>query len=283
MKSRIYHIFKECFLDIPITEDIFFSLLEYEKCEIIVKKEQDEIIGYSAVRENCIVLLCVAPKFQRMGFGKQLVKESEILIKKNGYDLVILGGTNSQLFLGAISEEAEWNQKHNYFFEKCGYTADNGCVEMVMSLNNYCIDNVNVLLNPPNITFEYWNKEDKTELLSAVKEVEEDWVQYFEYASHFYVAMEQGKCVGFTILSFDDLTLCSDGHNKVGKVGCVGVIPSKRKGGIGIAMVAHATNELKKHGCDESYIHYTHLDKWYGKLGYQSILWFWFGKKRIIK
>ncbi|MHB8129557.1 MAG: GNAT family N-acetyltransferase [Mobilitalea sp.] len=279
MKRRIFNIFKECFNDIPITEDIFYSLFEYEQCELITKYNQNEMIGFSAVRGNCIVLLCVAPEFQRKGFGTQLVTESEQLIKKNAYDSVIIGGTHSKLFLGAITEEKEWNQRHNYFFEKCGYTADNGCLEMVMSIKNYCLDNVNTLLNLPNITFKYWNKEDKSDLLFAVTEVDEDWVKYYEYDIPIYVAMEQGKCVGFTILSYNDITLCSNGHNNVGKVGCVGVIPSKRNCGIGIALVAYATNELKKNGCDESYIHYTYLDKWYGKLGYKPIFWYWFGKK----
>ncbi|MBH1941509.1 GNAT family N-acetyltransferase [Mobilitalea sibirica] len=281
MKSQIFNLFKECFFSIPITEDIFYSLFDYKNCNIITKHEDNILIGFSAVRDNNILLLCVAPKYQHRGYGRHLLLESEELIKRKGYNTIVLGDTSSKFFLGAPTTEKEWQEKHNYFFEKFGYTANNGCLEMVMQLKNYNLEHLNIELYPKNISFEYWTKKDKTELLKAVKEVEEDWVTYFEYDLPIYVAMEHGTCVGFTILSFDDTTLCSNGYNKVGMFGCVGVIPSKRSCGIGLAMVAHGTNELRKNGCDESYIHYTYLDKWYSKLGYQPILWYWFGKKRL--
>lgn len=281
MKERVYQIFKECFPNIPLTEEILYLLMDYDLCTIIGKYSDNKLIGFSAVNDNRIVLMCVVPSYQRKGYGSQLVGESESLIQKNGYDTVILGGEDSKLFMGAVCEETQWNEKHNYFFEKCGYSAINGCIEMELQLNDFNLDNLNIDLRPRGITFEYWNNVDKTNLLSAVNEVEEDWVKYFENDGNVFAAIENGKCVGFTILSFDDLTICNNGHNKVGMVGCVGVIPSKRKSGIGLAMVAHATNELKKKGCDISYIHYTYLDKWYGKLGYQTIMWYWFGKKDI--
>lgn len=67
----------------------------------------------------------------------------------------------------------------------------------------------------------------------------------------------------------------------MGSVGCVGTIPKKRKLGIGLAMVAKATEELKNHGCDVSWIHFTYLDWWYGRLGYETYLRFWFGYKSL--
>jgi GNAT superfamily N-acetyltransferase len=280
-KSKVYHLFKDCFPKLPITEGIFYKLFDYQKCDIVTKYEQEELIGFSAIHEDNIALLCVAPGYQRRGYGTQLVQESERLIKEHGYHTVRLGDINSKLFIGAYTSEREWNLRRNLFFEKYGYTAENGCLEMVMSLHEYSPERSGILLYPEGITFEYWNNADKSDLFTAVGEVEEDWVQYYQYDLPIFVAMEHGKCVGFTILSFDDNTLCSYGNNKVGMVGCVGVIPKKRERGIGLAMVAHATQELKKNGCDLSYIHYTYLDQWYGKLGYQSVIWYWFGKKSL--
>ena len=49
--------------------------------------------------------------------------------------------------------------------------------------------------------------------------------------------------------------------------------------GIGLAMVAHATQILNEAGCDKSFIHYTALDKWYGRLGYETCMAFALGEK----
>lgn len=283
MKERIFQIFKECYPQLPITEEVFYQLFDYDGSEIIHKEVGGRLIGFLAIRDNHILLICVLPDYQRMGYGRQLMEESEELLGKKGYQEVILGDTRDRFFLGATTEEADWKEKHNYFFEICGYKADHGCLEMIMPLKDYDLKDVSIPLQPDNIVFEYWDREDRSELFAAVRSVEEDWVQYFQNAPFVYTAMEEGSCVGFTILSFNDITLQNDGCNKVGMVGCVGVTPDKRKHGIGLAMVAHATNELKKQGCDLSYIHYTYLDWWYGKLGYESFLWYWMGKKSLVE
>lgn len=271
----------ECYPQLPITEEVFYQLFDYDGSEIIHTEVGGRLIGFSAIRDNHILLICVLPDYQRKGYGKQLMEDSEELLRKKGYQEVVLGDTRDRFFLGATTQEANWKEKHHYFFEACGYKADHGCLEMTLPLKDYDLKDVTIPLQPDNIVFEYWDREDKSELFAAVRSVEEDWVQYFENAPFIYAAMEEGNCVGFTILSFNDITLQNDGSNKVGMVGCVGVTPDKRKHGIGLAMVAHATNELKKQGCDLSYIHYTYLDWWYGKLGYESFLWYWMGKKTL--
>jgi len=111
--------------------------------------------------------------------------------------------------------------------------------------------------------------------------VDEEWVQYFKGNGSFYVAKEEDEIIGFTALSFDDMTLQSTGFNKVGNIGCVGVIPSKRKYGLGLTMVARSIAELQKHGVDIGYIHFTHLESWYAKLGYRTFCRFWFGSKEL--
>lgn len=56
---------------------------------------------------------------------------------------------------------------------------------------------------------------------------------------------------------------------KVGSIGCVGTLPQYREQGIGLRMVELATLYLKNAGCDKSYVSYTHIERWYQKLGYQ--------------
>ena len=73
--------------------------------------------------------------------------------------------------------------------------------------------------------------------------------------------------------------LCPKQAAKHGSIGCVGTVPEYREKGIGLAMVAHATQILKEAGCDKSFIHYTALEKWYGRLGYETCMAFVLGEK----
>ena len=65
-----------------------------------------------------------------------------------------------------------------------------------------------------------------------------------------------------------------DDKLKIGGVACVGTVPEYRKRGLGLKMVDMATVYLKTLNCDIAYIHYTHLEKWYKKLGYETVVRF---------
>lgn len=105
-------------------------------------------------------------------------------------------------------------------------------------------------------------------LRDAVRQVDEDWVQYFNEGDRYYCAFDGEKIVAFCCLSdmgrFQGL--------RIGGPGCVGTIPEYRERGIGLEMVRLATEALRESGFDLSWIHYTHLAPWYGKLGYQPVL-----------
>lgn len=120
------------------------------------------------------------------------------------------------------------------------------------------------------VTFRYAKPEDFPELQSAVKAVDPDWVQFFTSKTKAFLAVQEGKIVGFTILDNPDRCILSREHNHFGAVGCVGVVPSARDRGIGLAMVARATEEIQKMGCTHCAIHYTYLEQWYQKLGYRT-------------
>ena len=138
--------------------------------------------------------------------------------------------------------------------------------ELIMDLRNDSPREV-VYHCPENIVFgEY--KGDISKLKQAVYEVNKDWVQYFGEFSRVYCAFDQAEVVAFCILSEmgtqDDL--------KIGGPGCVGTLPKYREKGIGLQMVRRATDLLKKEKYDISWIHYTHIENWYKKLGYETVL-----------
>ena len=162
-----------------------------------------------------------------------------------------------------------FNNMHPGFFDNPGITGmpkDWVFSELIMDLRNdsprevmpHCLE---------NITFgEY--KGDISRLKKAVNEVDEDWVQYFGEWSRGFCAFDKDEVVAFCILS--DLGM--QDNLKIGGPGCVGTIQKYREKGIGLEMVRRATVLLKKEKYDISWIHYTHIENWYKKLGYETVL-----------
>lgn len=117
------------------------------------------------------------------------------------------------------------------------------------------------------ITFGEYHGEIEA-LRDAVRQVDEEWVQYFTEGDRYYGAYVGERIVAFCSLS--DMGWFEGLH--VGGPGCVGTIPELRRRGIGLEMVRLATETLRRDGFDFSWIHYTHLGRWYMKLGYQPVL-----------
>ena len=105
-------------------------------------------------------------------------------------------------------------------------------------------------------------------LHEAVRKVDEDWVQYFNENDRFFCAFDGSRIVAFCML--DDMGRFQG--LKIAGPGCVGTIPEYREKGIALEMVRRATEILREEGWDISWIHYTWLEYWYGKLGYRTVL-----------
>ena len=120
---------------------------------------------------------------------------------------------------------------------------------------------------PPHITFGIYQG-DAEALQGAVREVEEDWVQWFDRPDRVFCGFDGDRVVSFCLL--DDFGE-ADGK-KVGAPGCVGTVPAYRRQGIGLRMVQLATAILQREGYDLSWIHYTAVGRWYARLGYQTVV-----------
>ena len=120
---------------------------------------------------------------------------------------------------------------------------------------------------PEGITFGAYDG-DMELLRAAVRKVDGDWVKYFDGSGRYFAAFEGGRIVSFCIL--DEMGRC--GEKRIGGPGCVGTLPEYRGHQIGLKMVQLATGILQRRGFDIAYIHYTHIDHWYAKLGYKTVL-----------
>ena len=120
---------------------------------------------------------------------------------------------------------------------------------------------------PAHITFGLYSGE-LTALHEAIRQVDEDWVQYFRAGDRVFCAFDGDQVASFCLL--DDFGVYEG--LRIGAPGCVGTVPAYRKQGIGLRMVQLATAVFKAEGYDLSWIHYTAVGRWYARLGYQTVI-----------
>ncbi|MGN0376655.1 MAG: GNAT family N-acetyltransferase [Suilimivivens sp.] len=153
----------------------------------------------------------------------------------------------------------------------CRFCKDGEFAEMSLQLGDYAEKTKPI----EKVTFGFY-KGDIEELRFAVSQVEGKWVQYFDKYSQVFCGYIGEKIVSFCLVEEDADCILTVPGVRVGSIGCVGTVPEYRGRGIGLRMVDLATAYLQKRGCDKGYIHYTHIDHWYKKLGYQTFARFSF-------
>lgn len=237
-----FEIFRSCFPSLEISDGDFASLTHGEKFTA------DD--AFAVVSGDRIALICVSPEKQRRGVGSTLLKQCEEYIARN-HSAVHIGG---ELICGAVSESAG-------FFAKHGYTLGSEYCEMYIDLADYS----DPLPQAPAKFGFLSGRHD--ELLAAVGSVDEEWVQFFDGMDYFCGFGDNDEIFSFCIFEDDVRCVISPENVRTGSVGCVGTVPAARGKGVGLKMVSLALEELKRRGCGRCFIHWTHLDKWYGKLG----------------
>lgn len=142
---------------------------------------------------------------------------------------------------------------------------------MILDLSDYCEKTAPI----SNVCFKFYQGSGR-DLKEPVDSADKDWMQYFNENTTAFCEYIGEKAVSFCIVDLYMDCILQDDGSRIGGVGCVGTVPEFRHQGIGLRMVDLVTLYLKNNGCDRSYIHYTHIDKWYAKLGYETIARFSF-------
>ncbi len=279
LKSSLFKIFTDCFPYIPMAGNIFSKRIFEGTNKIFVEYASSVPVGFSVLHGNTVVLICVDPDFQNKGIGKKLLKKSEEYISSHGFSNVNLGRCSNGLFFGAVIDSFS-----HRFFEKQGYVAFNGCLDMVMDLESYSYKNIiNKYKCTTDISFEFYRQNDCKELIDAVSAVEPRWVDKFTNTENdsIIVASYNNSIAGFLKLDFDADTIITGDDSKVGMIEYVGVVPEYRNIGIGTNMVAYGAQQLKNALCTDAFIEYTSLDTWYSRIGFEEFIWFWMGSKEL--
>ncbi len=256
-----FEIFRSCFPEYDLTEDIFNELVEAGNSHIISEEG-----GAALINGNKIAFFAVHPDYQGKGIGSRILEKAEEYIKNGGSEYAYLRG-----IFPAVPFEAR------NFFENKGYETEEIYSEMGMDIKDFRAYRLTV---PENVTFRYYDG-DHDELLKLVAAVDKEWVQYFSCDDNVFCGYFDGKPASFCIVNESVHCLMSDGKNKVGSIGCVGTHPDYRRQGTGLRMVELATEYLAEKGCDKCLIHYTTLTDWYGRLGYRTFLSYTPARKKL--
>lgn len=273
--SKFYKIFTDCFDFIPMSIDVFERKIS--SCHMINEYADGEIIGFSAVNENSIVLICIHPDFQDKKYGSKLLLKSEKYIYEQGYRKVIIGRSDCDLFFGAVMD----NFSHR-FFEKRGYVAYNGCLGMYLKSENFDYGTTTIEKQAStDAVYSVCNKEKFGELLETVSLVEPKWVRHFKSYENVMTASVDGKIVGFLLLEPDADTLITTADNKTGLFRYLGVLSENRKKHIGSGLMIHGIKYLVDKGCTDLFINYTSLDQWYMRFGFKDYIWYLMCEKNL--
>ncbi len=257
-----YRIFREACPEYQVPEKAYAQLTEREEGAVITRDG-----GAAVVAGGRITFLAVTPEKRGQGIGSELLAACEEQIRRSGHEKARVVG----LFPGIPAAAKD-------FFTRRGYEVDEEFVEMSMDIHGY---RQHVCPIPEGVSFRFYDGAHE-DLLRAVAEVDEEWVQYFNRDDIVLCGYLNGELASFCIYEDDIASLVSAAGNRVGSIGCVGTRPAFRNRGIGLSMVEYGTELLAKQGVDLCHIHFTSLDRWYGRLGYRTYLHFWPGEKRLV-
>ena len=169
------------------------------------------------------------------------------------------------------------------FFHACGWREGEHSFDLVRDLAGYVTPPGVYERLRPTITITQATPVDATAILSFEEQHFPQWFPYYQHVLHHQgyadvvVAKEVNQGIVGTSLILDphapgwhdDISWLSLLGKNTGGVGALGVAESMREQGIGLALAARATELVHERGLERSYLGWTWLVNWYGKLGYQ--------------
>jgi len=147
----------------------------------------------------------------------------------------------------------------------CTFCDDGIYAEMYIELSSYSEKTKPV----SDVEFKFFQG-DIQDLKQKISIVDDSWPQYFNNPETIFCGYYKGQLASFCCVDEEVDCIISQNGVKTGSIGCVGTLPEFRKKGIGLRMVDLASVYLKEKGSEICYISYTHIDKWYSKLGYKT-------------
>ncbi len=271
----IYELYLSCFPEYPVSYKVFQEVQQPEKAKIFRCEENGELVGFAMVHGASISLLCVREDRRKQGFGSELLRKAEEYIGKTAAKITL--GQGSHYLLQGVPESEE----NLSFFSKRGYSAQWTSVNMSLELSDYDPDSLDIPPVPDGAVFRFIRPGEGEALLAAVRDAHASWLKVYETCiDPIFVAEYMGEIVGFQILAPKGGRFAA-ANDKVGAIGCVGVVHRCRNKGLGRRMVAEGAKWLKEQNCSSIELRYVELVEWYEKLGFKVLRRQWMGEKNL--
>lgn len=231
---------------------------------------QTRAVPGEAAPRGGILCVLVAPERQRQGIGRTLLERAQAGLKKRGAAEAQVGAGGVSYFWPGVPVNLPAAGR---FFAACGWPHGEASFDLVRRLDDYATPpEVHERVRQAGVTVAAAQPVDLPPVLAFEGAHFPSWLRYFESAEAEEVVAAKdagGNVVGTALVAppCDFLWEAILGAN-TGGVAVLGVCEDRREQGIGLAIAARVTELLKARGVATSYVGYTWLVDWYGKLGY---------------
>jgi beta-N-acetylhexosaminidase len=273
----------------PIDFQRFQQILAAPRAEHFVVREQGQIIGFAATSHSpawgkeigYFLALLVAPNWQRRGLGAALHEHALNHLRAAGVDYFRLGGHSPRFWCG-VPENLPGALA---FFQARGWEYAETVYDLSQNLSQYHTPPaIEQRMLQQQITLNLASEADMPAILAFEEREFPNWLQHYErlarlgeYRDVLMARDHDGQVLGALLMSTPQshtertdvvwrVLLGSD----AGSMGAVGVAPSAQGRGIGIALVARASDLLKTRGIRNCYIDWVVITDFYAKLGYKK-------------
>ncbi len=275
----------------PLAYETFHSITvdhpAYRQGDHFVAVSGEQVVGWVATQmrqgipspEGYLVALLVAPAYQHRKVGSMLHEHALSSLKQRGATQIQLGGGFQYFWQGVpINLPDAW-----LFFQTCGWREVERSFDLVREIAGYTTPKGIYERLRPTITIALAAAADVDAILSFEEQHFPGWFPYYQrvlqregYAEVLMAKEVNPGIVGTCLVADphtpgwqDDMRWISLLGKNTGAVSVLGVAESMREQGIGLALAARATELVQERGLERSYLSWTWLVNWYGKLGYQ--------------
>jgi predicted N-acetyltransferase YhbS len=273
----------------PLSVTHLRQTLASPEARLFVAKEDGQIVGLLAGLKRCgeeaekahITALLVAPDWQRQGIGTELYHTALEQFRAEGVHQVQVGGGWPRFWPGVPTNLPAGLA----FFQAQGWHFDHTVYDLLQNLQSYVTPQyIHSRIVSEQISFEPATQENIDELLTFEMREFPGWADHFQRVvgvgdySDILMARDATGEVVATLTTYSKLSHPSRcdvlwqplSDNNVGAIACVGVAPAERERGIGLGLVARASELLRDQGLASCYIDWVFLTDFYARLGYEK-------------
>lgn len=272
----------------PLTREflrrITSDVMRYHEGDNIVAEQDSHVVGFVATRVHSagkgggVPLLIVSPEKQRQGIGTLLHNAAFEQLRQKQVETINFTDGGEPFWPGVPLNVPGAVD----FFKSCGWNFSHTSYDLTRDLIDYQTPaDVLERAAKQGITIRLASWDEAISIVDFEQCNFPFWSEYFEKTaqagrySDILAAWDGAEVVGSLLINRADVTgLNPDAlwhtilGDDMGGIGAVGVNEQRQGCGIGLALVATASNILQARGLHQCIIGWTDLMDFYGKLGY---------------